>query len=98
MVNATDVARIHVAAAIDLSLTNQRIIGFANRYNWNLIADAIKKAKPKASKLPSHNPDEGIDLTEPDNGLAKDLLKKFWNQDDFMGLNESIAQNVEHLV
>lgn len=90
----TDVARIHVAAAIDLSVYNQRIMAFGCPFTWDEVIDAVQAAKPAAT-LPSHNSSQDRDLCEPDNSVGKNLLSKWWRQPMYTDLKETIKQNLE---
>lgn len=94
MINVVDDARIHVAAAIDKSLTNERILAFDSPWNWTAIIDAVQKARPNA-KLPARNPDEAKDLSEPDNALGAQLLQKWFGQKGYKGLEQSVVDNLE---
>lgn len=96
MVDMTDVARLHVVAAIDSTINHERIFAFGSPFNWNDLVDAVQKAKPSAVLQP-HDPSAGRDLSEPDNELGRTLLKKWWNQPDYTSLEESIRQNLEGL-
>ena len=94
MVNMTDVARIHVAAAIDRSVTNERIMAFGYPFTWDEVIDAVQAAKPAAS-LPSHGSNKDRDLSEVDNSVGKNLLSKWWGQPKYTDLKETIRQNLE---
>ncbi|OCK81425.1 NAD(P)-binding protein [Lepidopterella palustris CBS 459.81] len=96
MIDVIDDARIHIAAAIDVSLANERIFAFAHPYNWNDIIDAVQKARPD-KELPKHISDQARDLSEPDNDLGAQLLRKWWNQDGYKSLEQSVKENLEGL-
>ena len=103
MVNVVDDARIHLAAAFDSSLSNERIYAFDSPYNWNKIMDAIKELKPDIKTLPERIQDEGEDLSDPDNQLGGELLKKWWGQEGengrgWKGLLQSVKENLEGIM
>lgn len=94
MINVTDDARIHLAAVLDGTLTSRRIYAFASPYNWNDVLKAVKKVQPVA-QLPDSFPDMGNDLMKPDNELGAHLLEKWWGQQGYTSLLESVRQNLE---
>lgn len=96
MIDVIDDARIHLAAAIDASVSNERIIAFAHPWNINTVIEACRSARPHA-KLPDLIPDPGQDLSEPDNELGAELLKKWWGQDGYKSLLQSVIENLEGL-
>ena len=103
MVNVVDDARIHLAAAFDSSLSNERIYAFDTPYNWNSIIDAIEQLKPGIQTLPERPKDEGEDLSDPDNKLGGELLKKWWGQEGengrgWKGLLQSVKENLEGIM
>ena len=92
----TDVARIHVAAAIDPTVANERIMAFGYPFTWDEVIDAMQAARP-AARLPQHNPTQDRDLSEVDNKLGERLLSKWWGQAKFVDLKETIKQSIEGL-
>ena len=100
MVNVTDNARCHLAAAFDGSLVGERIYAFDSPFNWNGIVDVVRRVRPGAKTLPDRIQGELEDLSEPDNRLGGMLLKKWWGQEGedrrgWTGLLESVKQNLE---
>lgn len=57
----TDVARIHLAAAFDITISGQWLIAAADPFNCNEMINAVKKLKPSA-KVPQHLAEPGKDL------------------------------------
>lgn len=94
MINTTDDARIHVAALIDQTVANERVFAFAQPFDWNDMLEAVRIAKPNA-RLPGPLPPHGKDISEVDNSLGRDLLRKWFNQTQYTSLEESVAQNLE---
>lgn len=94
MVNVTDDARIHLAAALDGSLANRRIFAYDTAFNWNDVIDAVHQLRPDLP-LPDHVPGLGRDLSEPDNALGAQLLRKWWGQDGYRGLLQSVREGLE---
>lgn len=95
MINVTDDARLHIAAVIDNTVNDERIYAFDSPFNWNDIIDAVKEVRPNA-KLPDHVPEQGRDLSEPDNALGAKLLAKWWGQKGYRGLVQSVRENLEN--
>lgn len=92
-----DDARLHLAAAVlDESVKSQRIFAFAAPVNINDLVEAIRKVRPDAdhSKLQLY-PDEPSDLSKVPNEPAADLLRKWYGQDGFKSLEQSIRENLE---
>lgn len=89
-----DVARLHVAGLIHPDITNQRIFAFAASYSINEFFDIFAKAVPgyKAREKLA-----GLDFPLAEigpQGKAEALLKAF-GQPGFMGLEETIIDNVQ---
>ncbi|ETN45808.1 uncharacterized protein HMPREF1541_09641 [Cyphellophora europaea CBS 101466] len=94
MINTSDDARIHLAALIDRNVSNERIFAFAQPFDWNEMREAVLKARPNASvggPLPPH----GRDVSEVDNTLGEELLKRWFSQDGYKLLDESVRENLE---
>lgn len=92
-----DDARLHLCAAVlDESLKNERIFAFAKSVNVNDIIGAIKKVRPDVdhSKL---NVDQGElrDLSTVPNELGASLLGKWYGQDGYKSLEQSVKENLE---
>jgi hypothetical protein len=94
MVDVVDDARIHVAAAIDSTVTNERIFACDEPFNWRLVIEAIQKVLPDA-ELPQPDPKELLDISTVDNNLGACLLEKWWGQPGYKGLEQSIRETVE---
>ena len=90
----TDVARLHIAAAIDRTVANERIMGFGYPFTWNEVIDAVQAAKP-AARLPPHGSNQDRDLSEVDNKIGEHLLGKWWGQVKYTDLKETIKQSLE---
>ena len=82
-----------VVATIDASLSNERIFAFADPYNWNDILAVIHELRP-SQKFPDDFRDLPQDLSTVGNNLGEELRKKWWNQDGYTSLKESVKQNL----
>ncbi|KAI0158674.1 hypothetical protein BJ166DRAFT_528047 [Pestalotiopsis sp. NC0098] len=95
MVNVVDCARLHLAALIDGSIKDERIMAFDVPFNWNVVLENFRELFPN-KKFPD-NQDQGSDISEVDNKLGADLLRKWYQQPGWTGLKESLRQNVAGL-
>jgi nucleoside-diphosphate-sugar epimerase len=96
-VNVRDTALLHIAALIDADIKHERIFAFAEPYNWNSILAAMRKARPD-KKVPEDLKDNSKDLSKVlPRARAEEILKKNFGQNGFVGLEESVRQNVENL-
>ena len=93
MIDVVDDARIHVAAAVDSRVTNERIFACDEPFNWRLVIEAIQKVLPDA-ELPEPVPNELLDISTVDNKLGADLLEKWWRQPGYKGLEQTIRETV----
>ena len=95
VVNVKDTARIHVAALLDPEVQNERILAFAEPYNWNAILAILRKIYPDKG-FPADIENEPRDLSKLDHSRGEALLKLF-GRPGFTGLEESIRENTAGL-
>lgn len=91
MINVKDTARLHVAALLDPEVENERILAFAQPYNWNGFLAVLRKIYPD-EKFPTDIDNEPLDLSKLDNSRGAALLKAF-GRPGFTGLEESVRDN-----
>lgn len=96
MIDVTDNARVHLIAAIDSTVKNERIYTFNVPFDWNDVLKALRKARPNAKILPDQ-PEQPRDLSTVDNQRGADLLRKWYNQDGWRPFEESVKDNIAHL-
>ncbi|PYH81298.1 NAD(P)-binding protein [Aspergillus uvarum CBS 121591] len=94
MVDTIDDARIHVAAAIDVTVASERIFACDEPFTWGRVVDIIRRVLPDAM-LPRADPDQLVDLSTVDNTLGARLLTKWWGQAGYKGLDQTIRETVE---
>nr|WPM83322.1 ProsC [Phaeosphaeria sp.] len=94
MADTIDDARIHVAAAIDGTVAGERIFVCDSPFNWTLVIQTLRKALPDA-QLPDPKPNELLDISTIDNALGADLLRKWWGQPGYKGLERTILETLE---
>ena len=98
MVNTTDVARLHLAALVDASLTNARILAFDEVFTWNSVIDEIARARPACrGRLEGYKSDvyELRDVTSVENEVGRELLEKWFGLNGWTGLARTVAENLE---
>ncbi|MBE3048055.1 hypothetical protein IMZ48_37210 [Candidatus Bathyarchaeota archaeon] len=91
-VNADDVGRLHVAAALLPHVQDQRIFAFAGRYSWDSILEIMRGLDP-ARDLPAdfsggEDPNE-IEPRHKAEALLREMGRPGWTS-----LAESVADNV----
>ncbi|KAI1338536.1 hypothetical protein F5Y15DRAFT_424757 [Xylariaceae sp. FL0016] len=91
-VNAQDVGYLHVAAAILPEVKDERIFGFAGRFNWDMILEIMRKHAPDRN-LPG-NFDGGEDPNEiAGRPRAEELLRQL-GRPGWISLEDTILMNV----
>lgn len=95
MINVDDDARIHLGALLDSSVANERILAYGQRFEWNDVLEAVRKARPDAKSLPEPLKSNERDLSEVDNVLGAVLLRKWFGQSVFKSLDDSVCENLE---
>jgi nucleoside-diphosphate-sugar epimerase len=91
-VNVEDIARLHVGATIFEDVKNQRLFGFAGKFDFNTLLDALHKVDP-ARPLPAKIELNRVNRSTVDNKSALDILKRF-GQDDWVSFEKSVRDNV----
>lgn len=94
MIDLYDASRIHVAAAIDISVSNERIFACDEPFTWHRVSQIIQKLLPDA-ELPYIASNEPSDVNTIDNRLGADLLAKWWRQPGYKGLEQTIRETVD---
>lgn len=93
MIDVVDDARIHLAAAIDKTVANQRIYAFDSTFSIAEVVEILKELRPD-HQFPTADKDEGRDLSTVDNEPGAKLLKKWFGQDGYTGLRQAVANNI----
>ncbi|KAF2167809.1 hypothetical protein M409DRAFT_53773 [Zasmidium cellare ATCC 36951] len=96
MIDVIDDARLHViAAALDPSIKDQRIFAFHCPFNWTDIINIVKELRPNAKSIPKAPEGEQRDLSKVPNEVGAELLKKWYGQNGYKSLKESVKENLE---
>lgn len=92
-IDVIDDARIHIIAAVlDSSIKSERIFAFARPFTFTEMIEILKELRPDVKSLPSPPVDEGQDLSKVPNELGRQLLKKWYGQDDYKTMRQSIEE------
>jgi len=91
-VDTVDCARLHVAALIHPDAEGERLLGYAEPWNWNDMLAMFRrwfpdKQFPKDMQL-------GRDISTVENGKSLELLKDVYGQERWTTLEESVKANV----
>lgn len=96
MIDVIDDARLHViAAALDPSLQEERIFAFNVPFNWTDIIELVRELRPSNTTTAKASENEGRDLSKVPNELGAELLRKWYGQDGYKPLKQSVAENLE---
>ena len=90
-----DVARLHLAALIDPDVNGERILAYAEPYNWNQVL-AIFRELYKDRKFVDDLADQGADKSTVSTERSEEILKRM-GVNGFTGLEQSLKVTVEPL-
>ncbi|KAF4497365.1 secretory lipase [Fusarium agapanthi] len=89
--HVTDVAIVHVAAAIDPDVQGQRIQVLASSFTWNDCLDILRKSCPNRSFVDNFISGDPKLIYNIENDIALDLLQK-WAGRDWISLESSVTE------
>ncbi|PYH90620.1 NAD(P)-binding protein [Aspergillus ellipticus CBS 707.79] len=93
-----DIARLHVIAITDPDVANERLFGYADKYDYNQVLQILRRLSPD-HKFPADKPGLKADQSRIlRRGRAEDLLRRHYGQDGFVGLVESVEETVRHVL
>ncbi|KAF5572271.1 NADPH-dependent aldehyde reductase [Fusarium pseudocircinatum] len=95
--HVTDVAIIHVAAAIDPGVQGQRIQVLASSFTWNDCLDILRNAYPNRSFVDNFISGDSKLIYNIENDIALDLLQK-WAGRGWISLEASVTEIVDYLI
>jgi hypothetical protein len=64
-------------------------------FNWTKIAGILKELHPDATSIAEPPEDEGEDKSKVPNELGAELLRKWYGQDGYKSLKQSVKENLE---
>lgn len=91
-----DTALLHVAAALDPEIKNERLFSWGESCTWNEILVLMRAVAP-GRKFVDDLPGERLMLTA-DDGKSLDLLKKWSGQEGWTPLIEIISDNMTNIM
>jgi nucleoside-diphosphate-sugar epimerase len=95
--HVTDVAIVHVAAALDPEVQGQRIQVLAGSFTWNDALDILRKAYPEHQFVDNFIPGDPKLIYHIENDIAPGLIKK-WAGRDWISLETCILEMVDYLL
>jgi len=87
---------LHVAALLDSEVKSERIQAWAVQFNWNDVLAIMRRLYPSRQFI-DDLPGMGKILTTTDDTLARELLKKWAQQDDWINLDDGIRETLESI-
>ncbi|KAF7555691.1 hypothetical protein G7Z17_g2004 [Cylindrodendrum hubeiense] len=95
--HVTDVAVVHVAAAVDPDVSGLRIQVLAHSYNWNDCLDILRKAYPNRKFVDNFLEGNPTLVYEIENDIAPSLIQK-WAGRDWISLETSVTEMMNFIV
>ncbi|KAH7129560.1 hypothetical protein B0J13DRAFT_453363 [Dactylonectria estremocensis] len=95
--HVTDVAVIHVAAALDADVSGKRIQVLANSFNWNDCLEILRRAYPERQFIDNFLPDNPTLTYDIENDIGPGLIQK-WAGRDWISLETSVTETVDFIV
>lgn len=94
MIDTIDDARIHVAAAIDATVKNERIFAVDDPTDWEEVIQVIREMLPER-QLPTPHFDAPAERSVIDNAIGGKLLSKWWGISGYKGLKRTVHEQLE---
>ncbi|KAL5313497.1 hypothetical protein ACEPPN_019230 [Leptodophora sp. 'Broadleaf-Isolate-01'] len=94
-VDAQDMALLHVAAAIHPDVQEERLFGFSQPFNWNIILNILRKQNPQRTFPEDFQ--AGQDLSEIQPRVRAEQLLRDMGKSGWTSLEESIRMNTKEL-
>ncbi|KAG5803105.1 hypothetical protein H9Q74_013723 [Fusarium xylarioides] len=95
--HVTDVAIVHVAAAIDPDVQGQRIQVLASSFTWNDCLDILRSTYPNRSFVDNFTSGDPKMMYNIENDIALDLIQK-WAGRGWISLEASVTEVVDYLI
>ncbi|OBT57153.1 hypothetical protein VE04_02280 [Pseudogymnoascus sp. 24MN13] len=95
-VNVVDTARIHVAALLSKSISNERIYASAAPYTWNQILAILRRLYPKKDFVDDLPGAELSGMGVPTERGAQ-VLREYFGRAGWVSLEETVKENVPNL-
>ncbi|SPO04382.1 related to dihydroflavonol-4-reductase [Cephalotrichum gorgonifer] len=95
-VNVKDVARLHVAALLSKSITNERIYACAAPFTWNQVLDVLRRLYP-SRQLAEDIEGAKLSVLGYPTKRGEQLLQNTFGREGWSSLEETVAENVKDL-
>lgn len=98
MVHARDVALLHLAALLEPDVAGERILAYAEPYNFSSLVDTLHRIDPerKYAEKPAEG-QESRDLSVVDTNRGKELLRRYGRVEGFDGLEATLRDQLAHV-
>lgn len=93
MNNVVDIAKLHVAALIDSSIHDERIIAFAEPFNWTKTLKTLRELCPD-KEFEAEPENESEDIMDVDNQRAAEILTNF-GQPGWVSFKDTLQQFID---
>lgn len=77
---------------MDPAIRNERIFAFARPFSFTEMIEILRELRPDVKTLASPPANEGRDLSRVPNGLGRQLLRKWYGQQDYKTMRQSIEE------
>ncbi|KAK3369247.1 hypothetical protein B0T24DRAFT_357282 [Lasiosphaeria ovina] len=91
-IDVGDTARLHVAAALDPEVNAKRMHTWGVKGNWNDVLAVLRKLRPQRKFMADMADPKQLSITT-DETLYRELLKKWFGQDDWVSLEGMVTNN-----
>ncbi|KAH6971139.1 hypothetical protein BKA56DRAFT_495583 [Ilyonectria sp. MPI-CAGE-AT-0026] len=95
--HVTDVAVMHVAAALDPNVEGRRIQVLAKSFNWNDCLEILRKAYPNRKFVDNFLTGDPTLVYKIENDIAPSLMQK-WAGRDWISLETTIGETMDFIV
>jgi nucleoside-diphosphate-sugar epimerase len=95
-VDVNDNARIHVAALLSKSVTNERIFASGSAFTWNDVFAILRKLYP-SKKFADDIPNAELSNMRIPTERGVQLLRDVFGRPGWTSLEETVAENVKGL-
>jgi nucleoside-diphosphate-sugar epimerase len=94
MVHVRDVALLHLAALLEPDVRGERLLAYAEPYNYASLVSAIKTIDPSKTFLKTPTGRQGEDLSVVDTRRGTELLQRYGRASGFAGLEATLRDQV----
>lgn len=95
--HVSDVAVMHVAAALDPNVKGLRIQVLAKSFNWNDCLEILRKAYPNRKFVDNFLTGDPTLVYKIENDIAPSLMQK-WAGRDWISLEKTVVETMDFIV